>query len=71
MHKGEEIGLFKLGSTIVLVFEAPKGFVFTVNQGERLIMGQPLGTTKSIEARIFTHTHTHAYTHTHAHTQTH
>ena len=44
MRRGELFGEFNLGSTIVLVFEAPKNFVFNnvaVNQVVR--MGQPLG----------------------------
>ncbi|KAI9313621.1 phosphatidylserine decarboxylase-domain-containing protein [Dichotomocladium elegans] len=40
---GEEIGGFSLGSTVVLVFEAPKSFKFKVHEGQTVRMGQPLG----------------------------
>eukprot|EP01134_Creolimax_fragrantissima_P007342 CFRG7342T1 len=40
--KGEELGQFKLGSTIIMVFEAPEDFKFTVSEGERLKLGQPI-----------------------------
>ena len=43
--KGDEVGTFKLGSTIVLVFEVPADaeFEFLVSPGQKVQMGQPLG----------------------------
>ena len=43
MRKGDHVGLFHLGSTVVLVFEAPRSFEFTVSAGDRVKFGQPLG----------------------------
>ena len=40
---GEEVGGFLLGSTIVLVFEAPESFTFDVQPGEKVRVGQALG----------------------------
>jgi phosphatidylserine decarboxylase len=42
-EKGTEMGGFKLGSTVVLVFEAPADFEFKVEKGSRVWMGQRLG----------------------------
>ena len=47
LRKGDHVGLFNLGSTVVLVFEAPKSFEFTIRAGERVKFGQPLGTAAS------------------------
>ncbi|XP_072164097.1 phosphatidylserine decarboxylase proenzyme, mitochondrial-like isoform X2 [Diadema setosum] len=44
MTKGEGIGDFNLGSTIVLVFEAPKNFEFVFNSGDKIRLGERLGT---------------------------
>ncbi|EEB08371.1 phosphatidylserine decarboxylase Psd1 [Schizosaccharomyces japonicus yFS275] len=44
--KGEEMGRFELGSTIILVFEAPKNFEFNLNVGQRVLMGQSLGSLR-------------------------
>lgn len=40
---GQEVGEFRMGSTVVLLFEAPKEFVFDVNAGQTIQMGQPIG----------------------------
>lgn len=42
---GEEMGGFLLGSTIVLVFEAPAEFDFVCEPGQKVHVGQKLGDT--------------------------
>lgn len=43
LSKGEEVGGFKLGSTVVLVFEAPDNFEFNLQVGQKIKMGESLG----------------------------
>ncbi|MBW0488341.1 hypothetical protein O181_028056 [Austropuccinia psidii MF-1] len=43
LRKGDEVGAFSLGSTIVLVFEAPEQFQFSIKQGESIKVGQAIG----------------------------
>ncbi|KAI5073160.1 hypothetical protein GOP47_0011173 [Adiantum capillus-veneris] len=53
IQKGDEVATFNLGSTVVLVFQAPRaeeeehgggrGFKFCVKQGQRVQMGQAIG----------------------------
>jgi len=47
LKKGEKMGGFNMGSTIVLIFEAPKDFSFTVAAGQRIKFGEPLGSLGS------------------------
>lgn len=42
---GEEMGGFLLGSTIVLVFEAPAEFDFVCQPGQKIKVGERLGDT--------------------------
>ncbi|XP_017297313.1 phosphatidylserine decarboxylase proenzyme, mitochondrial isoform X2 [Kryptolebias marmoratus] len=43
LQKGEPVGEFNLGSTIVLLFEAPKDFSFNLHPGQRIRVGEGLG----------------------------
>ena len=40
---GQLIGDFNLGSTVVLIFEAPKKFKFSVYEGQKVRYGQGIG----------------------------
>lgn len=43
LEKGEEMGGFMLGSTVVLCFEAPSNFQFDIKEGNIVKMGESLG----------------------------
>ena len=42
VNKGEEFGLFNTGSTIIMVFEAPRYLKWTVKPGDKVWMGNRL-----------------------------
>ncbi|XP_056434919.1 LOW QUALITY PROTEIN: phosphatidylserine decarboxylase proenzyme, mitochondrial-like [Gadus chalcogrammus] len=42
LRKGEPLGEFNLGSTVVLLFEAPPDFSFSLRPGQHIRFGQPL-----------------------------
>lgn len=44
VRKGDEVGAFHLGSTVVLVFEAPRSLQPAVAEGATVRFGQPLAT---------------------------
>ena len=43
LDKGDHMGVFNLGSSVVIIFEAPKEFEFNVKPGDRIKYGEPLG----------------------------
>lgn len=56
LQPGDMVGGFNFGSTIVLMFEAPKEFQFTYQNGDRVRMGSGLGklypSTPTLEEEI-------------------
>ena len=49
IQKGDMFGEFNLGSTIVLIFEAPRNFQFKVQAGQKVLYGQPLGFNRHVD----------------------
>lgn len=47
LGKGDQMGGFNLGSTVVLVFEAPSDFKFTIHPGQVVRVGQRIGEIES------------------------
>lgn len=43
VKKGEEIGYFTLGSTVVLIFEAKKNFKFLIKPQQKIKVGEKIG----------------------------
>jgi len=48
LTSGQEMGGFRLGSTIVLVFEAPNDFEFAVQNDQHVKVGQKLGDVRAV-----------------------
>ena len=46
--KGDNFGEFNLGSTIVLIFEAPKDFKFKIEQNEKVLYGSQMGCSEQL-----------------------
>lgn len=44
VKKGDPFGEFNLGSTIVMIFEAPKAMRFNIEQGMKIKYGELVGT---------------------------
>ena len=42
LHKGEELGMFQMGSTIALIFECPEDYTVVKKEGEQIQLGQSL-----------------------------
>lgn len=42
LEKGEEMGMFRMGSTIALIFECPRDYEITRGPGEKVKLGQQI-----------------------------
>lgn len=47
LHKGEELGMFQMGSTIALLFECPNEYHIVGQPGDKVMMGQELLAARS------------------------
>lgn len=47
LNKGGEVGMFRLGSTVVMIFEGPKDLEWTVEQGQKVRYGDVVAKVKS------------------------
>jgi phosphatidylserine decarboxylase len=43
LQAGEEMAVFQMGSTVVLIFEAPPTYQFTLQPGQKVKLGQTIG----------------------------
>lgn len=43
MKKGDEMGRFNMGSTIIVIFEAEENFQMNLKPGDRVLYGQQIG----------------------------
>lgn len=46
LKKGAEVGMFKLGSTVVMIFEAPESFKWDIKEGQAVRYGEVIGSYK-------------------------
>lgn len=46
LKRGEEMGMFNMGSTVVLIFEAPKNFDFKFNMNDKVKVGSQFSILK-------------------------
>ena len=46
VKKGNEMGRFNMGSTIVMIFEVEENFELNVENGDRVVYGQRIGVHK-------------------------
>eukprot|EP00347_Sterkiella_histriomuscorum_P005657 403355758 len=42
LRKGEEIGMFEMGSTVAMIFECPQDYELNLKSGEKVILGQEI-----------------------------
>ncbi|CDW77311.1 phosphatidylserine decarboxylase [Stylonychia lemnae] len=42
LKKGEEIGMFEMGSTVGMIFECPKDYVLNLKEGQKVVLGQEI-----------------------------
>jgi phosphatidylserine decarboxylase len=42
LSKGEEIGMFEMGSTVAMIFECPKDYHIQLNDGDPVKLGDKL-----------------------------
>ena len=42
LAKGEELGMYEMGSTVALIFECPKDYHIQLADGEAVMLGQKL-----------------------------
>ena len=49
LEPGQEVGMFKLGSTVVMIFEAPKNMIWNIKEGDSVKYGQVIAEIPKIK----------------------